>query len=72
MTADGTRDVLLTGVTGAVGGRLLPALLDRGHRVTCLVRDPARARLPAEVRVVTGDVLTGAGLAEALDGAQVA
>jgi uncharacterized protein YbjT (DUF2867 family) len=69
---DGTRDVLLTGATGAVGGRLLPALLDRGHRVTCLVRDPGRAQLPGGVRVVRGDVLTGAGLAEALDGAQVA
>jgi uncharacterized protein YbjT (DUF2867 family) len=72
MTDDGTRDVLLTGATGAVGSRLLPALLDRGHRVTCLVRNPARARLPAGVRVVTGDVLTGAGLTEALDGAQIA
>lgn len=64
--------VLLTGATGAVGGRLLPLLLDAGHEVTCLVRDPARARLPGEVRVVRGDVLSGAGLAEALAGAHVA
>lgn len=64
--------VLLTGATGAVGGRLLPLLLDAGHEVTCLVRDPARARLPDSVRVVRGDVLTGAGLADALTGAQVA
>ena len=72
MSGDETRDVLLPGATGAVGGRLLPALLDAGHRVTCLVRDPGRARLPEAVRVVTGDVLTGAGLAEALQGAEVA
>ncbi len=64
--------VLLTGATGAIGGRLLPLLRAAGHDVTCLVRDPGRARLPAGVRVVRGDVLSGAGLAEALDGAQVA
>ena len=67
-----TRRVLLTGATGAVGGALLPLLLDAGHDVTCLVRDPARARLPQGARVVRGDVLTGAGLAEALTGAEVA
>ncbi len=65
-------NVLLTGATGAVGGRLLPALLARGHAVTCLVRDPDRARLPDGVRVVRGDVLTGAGLPEAMDGNSVA
>ncbi len=67
-----TRRVLLTGATGAVGGELLPLLLQAGHEVTCLVRDPARAALPAAVRVVRGDVLTGEGLAQALDGAHVA
>ena len=73
MSAAGTpRGVLLTGATGAVGGRLLPDLLARGHAVTCLVRDPARARLPDTVRVVRGDVLTGAGLSEALAGNPIA
>ena len=37
--------VLLTGATGLIGGTVLRALLSRGHRVTCAVRDPAR--LPA-------------------------
>ena len=64
--------ILLTGATGAVGGRLLPELLARGHAVTCLVRDRARAALPPTVRVIEGDVLTGAGLKTALDGADVA
>lgn len=68
----GTRRILLTGATGAVGGHLLGPLLDAGHELTCLVRDPARARLPDGVRVVRGDVLTGVGLADALAGAQVA
>lgn len=66
------RNVLLTGATGAVGGRLLAPLRADGHAVTCLVRDPSRARLPGDVRVVRGDVLTGAGLAEALADAHVA
>ncbi|NND05822.1 MAG: SDR family oxidoreductase [Saprospiraceae bacterium] len=35
-------DVLLTGVTGYIGRRLLPALLLAGHDVTCCVRDRAR------------------------------
>lgn len=35
-------NVLLTGATGYIGRRLLPALLEQGHRVTCLVRDAAR------------------------------
>ena len=66
------RTILLTGATGAVGGLLLPRLLAGGHQVTCLVRDPARAKLPQEVKVVRGDVLTGAGLADALEGVEVA
>lgn len=64
--------VLLTGATGAVGRRLLPELLARDLAVTCLVRNPDRADLPAGVRVVRGDVLGGPGLAEALEGTAVA
>lgn len=71
---DGRKTILLTGATGYVGGSLLPMLLDRGHRVRCLVRDRARAvpALPAEVQVLQGDVLSGEGLDEALTGADVA
>ncbi|MBT2386809.1 SDR family oxidoreductase [Streptomyces sp. ISL-11] len=36
--------VLVAGATGYIGGRLVPELLDAGHRVRCLVRDPGRLR----------------------------
>ena len=38
------KPVLVTGATGLVGGRLLPALAKRGSRVRALTRDPERAR----------------------------
>ena len=34
--------ILLTGSTGYIGKRLLPYLLEAGHTVVCLVRDPRR------------------------------
>ena len=34
--------ILLTGSTGYIGRRLLPALLAEGHEVICLVRDKRR------------------------------
>jgi len=42
--------ILLTGGTGVVGSALLPQLLDAGHEVRCLVRDPRRLG-PERVRV---------------------
>jgi len=34
--------VLLTGVTGYVGRRLLPVLIEKGHEITCCVREKSR------------------------------
>ncbi len=66
--------ILLTGATGYIGGRLLPALLSRGYRVRCLARNPARVRMPNEVtcEIVRGDVLDRDSLALALRGIKVA
>jgi len=49
--------VLVTGATGFVGSRLVPALLDSGHEVTALVRDASAYVPPDGVRVVEGDLL---------------
>ncbi|WP_251328840.1 NAD(P)H-binding protein [Haloplanus pelagicus] len=59
--------VLVTGATGFVGGRLVPALVDAGHEVTVLVRDADRYDPPDGVRVVEGDLLDPASYAAALD-----
>jgi uncharacterized protein YbjT (DUF2867 family) len=49
--------VLVTGASGFVGSHLVPRLLDRGHDVVALTRDPTSYVAPAGVEVVQGDVL---------------
>ena len=63
-------NVLVAGATGFVGSNLIPALLEDGHRVRCLSRDPARARgrLPAEAEIVKGDVRDEPSLSAAMAG----
>ena len=67
------KPVLVTGASGYIGARLVPRLLDAEHRVRCLVRSPGKiAARPwgddPRVDVVQGDLDTGEGLAEALEG----
>ncbi|HWH45848.1 MAG TPA: NAD(P)H-binding protein [Thermoleophilaceae bacterium] len=69
-TRNGTE--LVTGATGYVGARLVERLHSEGRKVRALVRDPSRLEASPEVEVVKGDMLTGEGLAEALDGCSVA
>jgi uncharacterized protein YbjT (DUF2867 family) len=67
--------VLVTGVTGYVGGRLVPELLASGYRVRVLVRDKNRLQGRAwlsQVEVVQGDVLNPASLFMAMPGVSVA
>ncbi len=64
---------LVTGSTGYIGGRLVPALLAHGWRVRVLVRTPAKlARAPwsEQVEVVAGDL--GGSLDEAMAQVDVA
>ena len=71
----GPQYVLVTGVTGYIGGRLVPKLLEIGCRVRVLVRDPGglqgRSWLP-QVDVVQGDVLKPETLNPALADIDVA
>ena len=69
--------ILVTGGTGFIGAHLLEMLAAKGESVRALVRArmPRRTRvprsLPAGVETVYGDLASGAGLAEALAGADV-
>ncbi len=42
--------ILLTGATGYIGKRLLPALVEAGHEVICCVRDTKRFNPPKSMR----------------------
>ena len=67
--------ILVTGATGYVGGRLVTRLLEHGHLIRCMVRDPGRLQGRAwqdKVEVVQGDVLDPASLLDALNDIEVA
>jgi uncharacterized protein YbjT (DUF2867 family) len=49
--------VFVTGGTGYIGRRVIPALLARGHRVRALVRPASQLRLPRGCTAVIGDAL---------------
>ena len=69
-----TRTALVTGATGHVGARLVPALLEEGWTVRVLARRPERLdpAWRARVEVVPGDATRPEDVANALDGAAVA
>lgn len=62
--------ILLTGSSGYVGGRLLPALEARGYAVRCLARHPefVAARAGPATSVVRGDCLCADSLRGVCDG----
>ena len=51
-----SKEVLLIGATGFVGSAILNELLSRGHKVTAVVRDPAKLEGKAGVTAVKEDV----------------
>ena len=63
---------LITGGSGFVGSHLVEAVCARGERPRCLLRRDSFKRhplaLPTEAEIVFGDLVTGEGLSEALEG----
>jgi uncharacterized protein YbjT (DUF2867 family) len=71
--------LLVTGASGFVGSLLVPRLCSEGHSVRAFARNEQRTRSALalqsdaeDIEVLSGDVLTGAGLEEALEGVQIA
>lgn len=60
--------VALIGGTGFVGGAILNELLERGHEVTTLVRDPTKLLEKPKLHIVKIDVSDVAGVAAAVRG----
>jgi putative NADH-flavin reductase len=56
---------------GMIGQRIANEALDRGHRVTLVVRDPAKAAEIERAEMVAGDVLDTPGLAQHMAGRDV-
>ncbi len=67
-------NILLTGATGYIGGRLLPLLEEQGYRVRCLTRRPSSlaARLGSGTQIAEGDLLNADSLQGALEGIDTA
>jgi uncharacterized protein YbjT (DUF2867 family) len=65
-----TMRILITGVSGFVGSRLVPRLRRDGHELLGFARDASRVEV--DVPLVVGDAVSGAGLGEALAGIDVA
>ena len=59
--------VLVTGGTGLLGARLVPRLAAAGHQVRVMTHS---GRKVVGAGSITGDLLTGAGVAEAVAGAE--
>ena len=65
--------ILITGGTGFIGNHLLEAVCARGEPLRCLIRRDSFKRhpfgLPAKAELVFGDLVSGEGLSDALEGA---
>ena len=73
-TANDKSQILLTGATGYIGGRLLAALEETSHSVRCLARRPEflRPRVKSRTQIITGDCLNRASLQGAFSGVETA
>lgn len=72
-----SQPILVTGATGYVGGRLIPALLKAGYRVRAMARNPAKMGCRpwaghSRAELVQGDVLDLESLEQAACGCRAA
>ncbi len=58
----------VTGATGTVGRQVVMQLVEAGHTVRALTRNPAKAIFPAGVEIITGDLADPSTFAAALEG----
>jgi uncharacterized protein YbjT (DUF2867 family) len=66
-------NILVTGATGYIGGRLIPRLVDAGHHVRAFARDSERlAGRFDRVEVFEGDLFEREQVRTALDGVEIA
>lgn len=66
--------ILLLGATGYVGGRLAPRLIERGHAVRCLARDPRKLlgkTWAANAEILAGDLGDPESLRRACTGVEI-
>jgi uncharacterized protein YbjT (DUF2867 family) len=66
---------LVTGASGYIGGRLVPELLDAGHSVRCMARDPGKLGdrpWSGDVEIAKADVMDETAVRRALEGIDVA
>jgi nucleoside-diphosphate-sugar epimerase len=68
-----SKKIFVTGATGFIGGLLANKLVELGHQVTVLVRDPARAHRLRHPRIelVRGDLDSQSLMESAMAGAEV-
>lgn len=66
-------EILVTGGTGKIGRKLIPVLIDNGHRISVLVRNKEKAcsLLPPECRVVIGDITDPNSIQGCCDGIDI-
>jgi len=61
-----THHVFVAGGTGYIGRRLLPALVQRDHRVRALARHGSESKVPAGCEVIVGDRFNRRTFADAI------
>jgi len=60
--------IAILGATGVLGRPVVTRLLERGHEIVAIARDPTRLATRPNVRAVHGDILDPATLAAPLEG----